>query len=159
IGTPAYMAPEQVESKPATPATDIYALGVVMFEMLTGELPFRATTPMATAVMRLKQPAPSARDRRPDLPGAWVRAIARCREMDPARRSRRARDAVAALPEGPPPRHRRWLLGAGIAAGAAAIAIAGVVTISGGDAPAAALPAAAGDGTRTVLVVDPSTSG
>ena len=55
VGTPAYMAPEQIEGGEITPATDIYALGIVIYEMLTGSLPFSADTPLAMAMKRLNE--------------------------------------------------------------------------------------------------------
>src|SRR6185312_5734367 len=82
IGTPAYVAPEQVNGRHVSSASDIYALGVVMFEMVTGTLPFVGATPMASAVMRLHERAPSARTRVPELPLAWERTIARCLERE-----------------------------------------------------------------------------
>src|SRR5580704_17622125 len=61
VGTPVCMAPEQSEGGEITPATDFYALGVVICEMLTGLLPFSADTPLATAMKRLNHSAPSPR--------------------------------------------------------------------------------------------------
>src|SRR5439155_5896356 len=55
IGSPMYMAPEQVAGGEVGPAADLYALGVVMFEMLTGRLPFTADTPLGAALKRLEQ--------------------------------------------------------------------------------------------------------
>ncbi len=65
VGTPAYMAPEQIEGGPATAAIDQYALGVVLFEMVTGNLPFAGETPLATAVKRLTQAPPSPEELTP----------------------------------------------------------------------------------------------
>src|SRR5262249_45005117 len=63
VGSPAYMAPEQVEGgRPLTAAADIYAFGVVLFEMVTGRLPFVGETPLATAVMRIREDARSPRE-------------------------------------------------------------------------------------------------
>jgi tetratricopeptide (TPR) repeat protein len=97
VGTPAYMAPEQVEGGEITPATDIYALGVVMYEMLTGVQPFVADTPLAIALKRLKEPPPSPRVHLPDLDPVWEAVILRCLERDPADRFVRVNDVVKAL--------------------------------------------------------------
>jgi tetratricopeptide (TPR) repeat protein/tRNA A-37 threonylcarbamoyl transferase component Bud32/TolB-like protein len=96
-GTPAYLAPEQVEGGAVTFATDIYALGMVLYEMVTGARPFDAETPLATAVKRLQQPAVSPALLVPDLDERWESTILRCLEREPARRFASARDVVAAL--------------------------------------------------------------
>jgi eukaryotic-like serine/threonine-protein kinase len=86
VGTPAYMAPEQIEGGMITPGTDIYALGIVIYEMLTGELPFAGDTPLSTAMKRLKAPAPSPLARVPHLDAKWVAVVARCLEREPEQR-------------------------------------------------------------------------
>src|SRR5690606_5020985 len=58
VGTPAYMAPEQVHGGEIGPATDIYALGVVTYEMLTGRQPYMADTPLRTVMMHVTEPVP-----------------------------------------------------------------------------------------------------
>ncbi len=97
VGSPAYMAPEQVESGPISAATDIYSIGVVLYEMLTGTFPFQAETALATALMRLKEDPPPPRTHVPDLDEAWEQAILRCLERNPAKRFASADDLVAAL--------------------------------------------------------------
>jgi tetratricopeptide (TPR) repeat protein len=96
-GTPAYMAPEQVEGKPVTAAADIYALGIVMHEMLTGKLPFEADSPLAMAVKRLKEDPPSVRTLDPELDARWDLAISRCLEREPGKRFSSATELVDAL--------------------------------------------------------------
>jgi tetratricopeptide (TPR) repeat protein/TolB-like protein len=102
VGTPSYMAPEQLDQGPLTPATDVYALGVVMFEMVTGRLPFDGNTPMSIAMSRLANPAPSPRRYVPGLDVRWEAVILRCLERDPALRYQRAAEVAAALEEGTP---------------------------------------------------------
>ncbi|HEV7485354.1 MAG TPA: tetratricopeptide repeat protein [Thermoanaerobaculia bacterium] len=105
IGTPHYMAPEQIEEGAISPATDIYALGVVMYEAVTGRLPFSGTTPMSVAVSRLNTSAPSPRMFVPDLDPRWEAVILRCLQRDPAARFQNANEIAAALePSAPMPR-------------------------------------------------------
>lgn len=59
IGTPAYMSPEQAEGRPTVPQSDLYALGIVIYEMLTGTAPFRAETPLAVLRMHVDNPPPA----------------------------------------------------------------------------------------------------
>lgn len=102
IGTPAYVAPEQIEGGAVTSATDVYAFGVVMFEMLTAKVPFLGETAIATAVKRLSQPAPSPRIHTAALDARWEAAILRCLERRPEDRFARAGDLIAALDESSP---------------------------------------------------------
>ena len=97
VGTPAYMAPEQVEGGPVTPATDVYALGVVLYEMVTGALPFVGETPIKTATKRLHEPPPSPRVRVPDVDPLWEATILRCLARRPEDRFASAGDVVSAL--------------------------------------------------------------
>jgi tetratricopeptide (TPR) repeat protein len=97
VGSPAYMAPEQVEGGDVGPAADLYALGVVLYEMVTGVLPYVGETPLATAAKRLKGPPMLPSLHIPDLDPAWERAILRCLEREPAARFAQADDLPAAL--------------------------------------------------------------
>jgi serine/threonine-protein kinase len=67
VGTPWYMSPEQAAGQPTDPRTDLYALGVILFEMLTGDRPFIADDPMRVLQMHLQSPIPSVRMLRPEL--------------------------------------------------------------------------------------------
>jgi serine/threonine protein kinase len=92
IGTPTYMSPEQVRSdKELDGRSDIYALGVILFEMLTGHGPFQGTTPLSVAFKHLTDPIPSIRMFRPDLPQEVERvlnkALAKDRELRYSRAS------------------------------------------------------------------------
>jgi len=70
IGTPSYMPPEQWQGKVLDARADIYALGITLFEMLTGKLPFTADTPATMMYLHLEQPPPSLRLEQPELPEA-----------------------------------------------------------------------------------------
>lgn len=97
LGTPAYISPEQLDGSPVTPAADLYALGVVIYEMVTGRLPFTGDTPVATMVKRLVEPPESPRLHVPELDPLWESVLLRCLEKDPRLRFQRAGAVVEAL--------------------------------------------------------------
>ncbi|MEP6994984.1 MAG: protein kinase, partial [Acidobacteriota bacterium] len=96
-GTPFYMAPEQVAGGEVTPAVDLYALGVVMYEMVTGTRPFTGATPLSIAVRRLKEEPPAPITHVPGLDPTWNAAILRCLQRGPEDRFASANDLVRAL--------------------------------------------------------------
>jgi serine/threonine-protein kinase len=77
VGTPAYMAPEQVEGAEVDARADLYALGVILYELVTGVLPWRASSPIAMAVARLSQPPPDPRAMAQSLPDALAEIVLR----------------------------------------------------------------------------------
>lgn len=97
LGTPFYMAPEQLELETATPSTDIYTFGLVIYEMVTGTLPFLAQSTLQTVFRRVREDPASPRDHVPDLDSVWEKTILRCLARDPKDRFRQADDICAAL--------------------------------------------------------------
>jgi len=87
IGTPAFMSPEQAAGeRDIDGRSDVYSLGVVTFQMLTGELPFTSPTVAGILMKQITEPAPDVRDRRPDVPEDLALAVSRCLEKDPENR-------------------------------------------------------------------------
>lgn len=86
LGTPGYMSPEQFDAHGVDERSDIYSLGVVLFEVLTGRLPFVGQTPIAVALAHKAEPPPLPRSLRPSVPAWLERVVLRCLEKDPVRR-------------------------------------------------------------------------
>jgi hypothetical protein len=87
IGTPAFMSPEQAAGEREIDGrSDLYSLGIVSYQMLTGELPFNAPTVAGILMKQITEPAPDVRARRPDVPEDLALAVSRCLEKDPENR-------------------------------------------------------------------------
>ncbi len=86
IGTPDYMSPEQAKGQSATAASDVYALSIVLYEMLTGELPFTADTPVAVLLQHMQATPPSVLVKVPDLPVHFENILLKGLAKDPADR-------------------------------------------------------------------------
>ena len=86
LGTPAFITPEQVQSLPVSPQTDIYALGVVLFTMLTGQHPFPETSPGDLIARHLRDPLPPLAEFNPDVPTELDGVIQRATAKDPTQR-------------------------------------------------------------------------
>jgi serine/threonine protein kinase/tetratricopeptide (TPR) repeat protein len=99
IGTPEYMSPEQVEGKEADGRSDIYSLGVLLFEMTTGRLPFESETPLGVAHKHAYEPPPDPTSINPEVSAGLSSTILRCLEKDPDSRPQKAEDVLALLAE------------------------------------------------------------
>jgi eukaryotic-like serine/threonine-protein kinase len=151
LGTSDYIAPEQAQGQPVDDRTDVYSLGVVLYELLTGEVPFRGEGFVAVAMQHVNEPPPNVLDRRGDVPPRLALAIERAMSKRPEDRqasmdelvddleasvreldgygdeSERTLVVPAAVRRGRPSRRRRrppiflMLLALGVLAGAAAV--------------------------------------
>jgi len=97
IGTPAYMSPEQGMGRPVDHRSDIYSLGVVLYEMVTGRVPFEAETPLAVMVKHVNDPLPLPRQIKPEVPAAVERVILKAMAKAPNDRFQSAREMVDTL--------------------------------------------------------------
>jgi eukaryotic-like serine/threonine-protein kinase len=96
MGTPNYMAPEQFEGRELSPATDIYAFGIVLYELVTGKHPFAASTPIGAAVLRGRRPS-LASSIQPGLPRRFNEIICKCLEFDAEQRYQSAEELAEDL--------------------------------------------------------------
>ena len=103
VGTIDYVAPEQVQGKEVDPRTDVYALGCVLFECLTGQSPFRRDEEAAALWAHISEPPPRVTDHRPDLPPELDEIVARAMAKSPGDRFSTCRELAAAA---------RWALSA-----------------------------------------------
>jgi serine/threonine protein kinase len=97
IGTPAYMAPEQSLGKKVDGRTDIYALGVILYEMVVGRPPYGADTPMAVALAHIHEPLPLPRGIKPDIPEPIEAVIIKALSKDPGDRYQTANELAQAF--------------------------------------------------------------
>jgi tRNA A-37 threonylcarbamoyl transferase component Bud32/TolB-like protein len=125
LGTPAYMAPEQVAADPLIDhRADLYALGLVAYEMLAGGSPYSATTPAQQMAAHITQPPLPLVQKRPDCPPALAELIMRCLEKDPEDRWQSAEEIVTGLGAiETTPRRAAWWTGRRIAAAFGAVAL------------------------------------
>jgi serine/threonine protein kinase len=94
LGTPRYMAPEQVEAKSVDARTDIYALGIIFYEMLTGDVPFSAETTLQLMYKRANETPPAPKTLAPEIPDWLNNIVMKCLERDPANRYQSAREIL-----------------------------------------------------------------
>jgi hypothetical protein len=97
VGTLDYMSPEQVQGLPTDEASDIFSVGVVLFELLSGRLPYEGESPLARALKRVTDPAPDLLVLLPKLDPGWSRCVARCLEANPADRFASLNELLHAL--------------------------------------------------------------
>src|SRR6202142_1603948 len=100
LGTPRYMSPEQVEGKPADGRADLYAFGLILYEMVIGDVPFTGESTLKVMYQRIQEKPKSPKVLRPDLPNWLVKIIMRCLERDPNDRYQNAYEILATLQGG-----------------------------------------------------------
>ena len=103
VGTPRYMSPEQVEGKHVDSRSDLYSLGLVLYEMVTGEVPFAGESTWQVMYQRVKDPPKDIKLVNPAIPDNVARIIMHCLEKEPADRYQTAREIIADIDAGRSP--------------------------------------------------------
>jgi eukaryotic-like serine/threonine-protein kinase len=178
LGTSNYLSPEQADGRPTTPSSDIYSLGVVLYELLTGEVPFPGANFVAVAMKHLNEAPPDLAAQRPDIPLRLAAAVERALEKEPVHRfatmdefAAELRQCLAALDEPdsertlivPPPRvlresrphpvrakRSRLPLYLLLAGCAIAAIVIGIVALDGGSKHHSSAPPSAGGAPITI---------
>jgi tRNA A-37 threonylcarbamoyl transferase component Bud32 len=140
IGTPAFMAPEMAKKDGLTPLVDVYGLGVTLYHMLTGALPFEAPTLMGMLMAHLSEPIPNVREARPDLPGAMQDVINRALAKDPRQRYQSASALSADV--------QAAIAGKALAAGFSTMPVAAIKEPPSAEVPASTVVLPRGDSRR-----------
>ncbi|MGB5659371.1 MAG: protein kinase, partial [Thermoanaerobaculia bacterium] len=175
LGTVPYMSPEQVEGKPLDDRSDLFSLGIILFEMATGQRPFQGDSPASVMSAILRDTPSSVTDLRGVLPRQLARIIRRCLVKDPERRFQTARELAIELDElrsevasgeawgmPAPPRKRRrvgWWAGLGAVGIVSLAALAVLFWVLQPDREAAESDSAKESATFTNLVFDTATKG
>ena len=103
IGTPRYMAPESVEGQPSDHRSDLYALGLILYEMASGSTPFPGDSALEVLMQRVRISPRPLKEVAPDLPPFFTNIVMRCLEKEPARRYQTARDLLQDLEQSKAP--------------------------------------------------------